>query len=161
MMKAMKYLLVAFAILVASTFSTAQNSSSNVFEAPSFDDISKCKGVTSIYISKLMMKTMGGLALGDQRISAIAQDLNSIEIISCENNEMFDAINNKVENIISDNKLEILAKVNDEGEKVSIYGYVEGENVTYLLMTVDDNDELVLISMSGKIPLDKVSELTQ
>ena len=74
---------------------------------------------------------------------------------------MFDKVNNKVKNVVSDNNLEILAKVNDEGENVGIYGYVEGETVTYILMTVDNKNELVLLSMSGQIPLDKVAELTQ
>ena len=160
-MKTIKKLLAVLAILVASVAATAQNTSSSVFEKPSFDDLANEKGVTSIYISKLMMKTLGGLTMGDQRISAIAQDLNSIEIISCKNKDLFDKVNNKVKNVVSDNNLEILAKVNDEGENVGIYGYVEGETVTYILMTVDNKNELVLLSMSGQIPLDKVAELTQ
>lgn len=160
-MKTIKKLLAVLAILVASVTATAQNTSSSVFEKPSFDDFANEKGVTSVYISKLMMKTLGGLTMGDQRIAAIAKDLNSIEIITCENKDLFDKINNKVKNVVSDNNLEILAKVNDEGENVGIYGYVEGEIVTYILMTIDDKDELVILSMSGQIPLDKVAELAQ
>ena len=62
-MKTIKTLLAVLAILVASVAATAQNTSSSVFEKPSFDDLANEKGVTSIYISKLMMKTLGGLTM--------------------------------------------------------------------------------------------------
>lgn len=126
---------------------------------PTFEPISNYKGVTSVYISSAMLKNFGTSMIGDPSISAIAGNLSSIEIIDCENKKFLYTIRNYVKKIAETYNLETLARINDEGEKVSIYGYSTGGKITYLLMSVDDNDEITIISMSGDIPLDKVGEL--
>ena len=126
---------------------------------PSFEPISNYKGVTSVYISSAMLKNFGTSMIGDAGIRAIASNLNSIEIINCENKKFLYTIRNYVKKIAETYQLETLARINDDGEKVSIYGYSHGEKITYILMMVDDNDEMTVISMSGDIPLDKVGEL--
>ena len=126
---------------------------------PSFEAISNYKGVTSVYISSAMLKNFGTSMIGDAGIRAIASNLNSIEIINCENKKFLYTIRNYVKKIAETYQLETLARINDDGEKVSIYGYSHGEKITYILMMVDDNDEMTVISMSGDIPLDKVGEL--
>ena len=97
--------------------------------------------------------------IGDPKISAIAGNLNSIEIIDCENKKFIFTIRNYIKKIVESYQLETLARINDEGEKVSIYGYSNGEKITYLLMSVEYEEEITIISMSGDIPLDKVGEL--
>lgn len=126
---------------------------------PSFEAISNYKGVTSVYISSAMLKNFGTGMIGNPRIRAIAGNLNSIEIIECENKKFLYTIRNYVKKIADSYNLETLARINEEGEKVSIYGYSTDGKITYLLMSVDDNDEITIISMSGDIPLDKVGEL--
>lgn len=126
---------------------------------PSFEAISNYKGVTSVYISNAMLKTFGTSMIGDVGIRSIAGDLNSIEIIECENKKFLYTIRNYVKKIAETYNLETLARINDEGEKVSIYGYSTGEKITYLLMSVDNDKEITIISMSGDVPLDKVGEL--
>ena len=126
---------------------------------PTFEPISNYKGVTSVYISSAMLKNFGSSMIGDPRISSIAGNLNSIEIIECDNKKFVYTIRNYVKKIAEGYGLETLARINDEGEKVSIYGLSSGEKITYVLMCVDDDDEITIISMSGEIPLDKVGEL--
>lgn len=126
---------------------------------PTFEAISNFKGVTSVYISKAMLKTFGPGMIGDPQISAIAGNLNSIEIINCENKKFFYTISNYISKIVESYSLETLARINDDGEKVSIFSHSTGEKIDYLLMLVDDKDEMTVISMSGDIPLDKVGEL--
>lgn len=126
---------------------------------PTFEAISNFKGVTSVYISKAMLKTFGPGMIGDPKISAIAGNLNSIEIINCENKKFFYTISNYITKIVESYNLETLARINDDGEKVSIFSHSTNDKIDYLLMLVDDKDELTVISMSGEIPLDKVGEL--
>lgn len=126
---------------------------------PTFEAISNFKGVTSVYISKAMLKNFGTGMIGDPHISAIASNLNSIEIINCENKKFFYTIKNYISKIVESYNLETLARINDDGEKVTIYSFSNGEKINYVLMMVDDNDEITVISMSGDIPLDKVGEL--
>ena len=126
---------------------------------PSFEAISNYKGVTSVYISSAMLKNFGTSMIGNPGIRAIAGNLNSVEIIECENKKFLYTIRNYVKKIADSYNLETLARINEEGEKVSIYGYSTDGKITYLLMSVDDNDEITIISMSGDIPLDKVGEL--
>ncbi len=126
---------------------------------PTFEPISNYKGVTSVFISSAMLKNFGSSMIGDPRISSISGNLNSIEIIECDNKKFVYTIRNYVKKIAEGYGLETLARINDEGEKVSIYGLSSGEKITYVLMCVDDDDEITIISMSGEIPLDKVGEL--
>lgn len=126
---------------------------------PTFEAISNFKGVTSVYISKAMLKTFGPGMIGDPQIRAIAGNLNSIEIINCENKKFFYTISNYITKIVESYNLETHARINDDGEKVSIFSHSTDEKIDYLLMLVDDKDELTVISMSGEIPLDKVGEL--
>ncbi len=126
---------------------------------PSFEAISNYKGVTSVYISSAMLKNFGTSMIGNPGIRAIAGNLNSVEIIVCENKKFLYSIRNYVKKIASSYNLETLARINEEGEKVSIYGYSTNGKITYLLMSVDEDDEITIISMSGDIPLDKVGEL--
>lgn len=200
-MKAIKYLLIAIAIISATNFTNAQDTiyvdwkdlekyglnsldklkfdtiqitnleqynelASRLQEytiaskfPPSFEAISNYKGVTSVYISSAMLKTFGTSIIGDPHISAIAGNLSSIEIINCENKKFLYTIRNYVKKVAETYNLETLARINDEGEKVSIYGYSTGEKITYLLMSIDDDKEITIISMSGDIPLDKIGEL--
>lgn len=126
---------------------------------PSFEAISNYKGVTSVYISSAMLKNFGTSMIGNPGIRAIAGNLNSVEIIECENKKFLYTIRNYVKKIASSYNLETLARINEEGKKVTIYGYSTNGKMTYLLMSVDDDDEITIISMSGDIPLDKVGEL--
>ena len=126
---------------------------------PSFEAISNYKGVTSVYISSAMLKNFGTSMIGNPGIRAIASNLNSVEIIECENKKFLYTIRNYVKKIASSYNLETLARINEEGEKVTIYGYSTNGKMTYLLMSVDDDDEITIISMSGDIPLDKVGDL--
>lgn len=126
---------------------------------PSFEAISNYKGVTSVYISSAMLKNFGTSMIGNPGIRAIAGNLNSVEIIECENKKFLYTIRNYVKKIASSYNLETLARINEEGEKVTIYGYSTNGKITYLLMSVDDDDEITIISMSGDIPLDKVGDL--
>lgn len=126
---------------------------------PSFEAISNYKGVTSVYISSAMLKNFGTSMIGNPGIRAIAGNLNSVEIIECENKKFLYTIRNYVKKIASSYNLETLARINEEGEKVTIYGYSTNGKMTYLLMSVDDDDEITIISMSGDIPLDNVGDL--
>ena len=126
---------------------------------PSFKAISNYKGVTSVYISSAMLKNFGTSMIGNPGIRAIAGNLNSVEIIECENKKFLYTIRNYVKKIASSYNLETLARINEEGEKVTIYGYSTNGKMTYLLMSVDDDDEITIISMSGDIPLDNVGDL--
>ena len=161
-MKSIKYIIISLAIAITSFSSIAQTSSTEKFQKPSFDEISKFQGVTSIYLSKFMLKMAGNTAFNfEPRIGAIAKDLDSIEIIVCEDKTSSHRINKRLSDLIPTLNLETLAKINDEDEKVNIYGYPHDDVFTYLLMTVDDGDELIILSMSGNISIEKVAELTQ
>ena len=126
---------------------------------PSFEAISNYKGVTSVYISSAMLKNFGTSMIGNPGIRAIADNLNSVEIIECENKKFLYTIRNYVKKIASSYNLETLARINEEGEKVTIYGYSTNGKMTYLLMSVDHGDHRTIKTMSGDIPLAKVGDL--
>ena len=161
-MKTIKLFIATLTIAITSLVSYSQESSVSSFQEPSFDEISKYDGVTSIYLSKLMLNVANSMATDiDPRINSIVKDLNSIEIIVSKDKSSSLRIEEYVSEITKSLNLETLARVNDENEKINIYGLPDGNMITYLLMCVDDGNKYMILSMSGNIPIEKVAELAQ
>lgn len=147
------------AIVILFTGITASAKSSNVF-----NKISEMDGVTSIYISKAMMSMFGSnihQGVRGVEISKIASSLNSIEIISVEEKALIKKIKPLINTLAEDKTFEVLAKIKEDGENVTIYGEPNGKVLSRLVLVVEEEDELVIIYMTGDIPLDKISALTK
>lgn len=149
--------IVTMVILFTGITASAQS-------ADVFNKISEMDGVTSIYISKAMLSMFGSNIhqdLGGVEISEIASSLNSIEIFNIEEKNLIKKIKPLINKLAEDKAFEVLAKIKEDGENVTIYGEPNGKVLSRLALVVEEADELVIIYMTGDIPLDKISALTK
>ncbi len=149
-----KLTVIAIAILVSSVSISAQTGT--------LEKLLKIDGVTSVYISKAMLSIIGANNLNlDDNISAIANDLNSIEIYNIENKKAIEQSRPIIAKLSSTPGLEILTRINEDKESTTIYGKQTNKVFSQILIVVDETDEISIINLTGNIPLDKISELTK
>ncbi len=149
-----KQTVIAIAILTSSVSISAQTGT--------LENLLKIDGVTSVYISKAMLSIIGANNLNlDDNISAIANDLNSIEIYNIENKKAIEQSRPIIAKLSSTPGLEILTRINEDKESTIIYGKQTNKVFSQILIVVDETDEISIINLTGNIPLDKISELTK
>lgn len=126
--------------------------------------MSTIKGVTSIYIGKMMLN-MAGSAMGDIGVHQNAVDLGkltknltSIEIVQCDGNSMEKA-EKECRKILAAFPFEVITEVSCENEQVEISGVPnkDGNTLNMLLITTIESDELVYILMKGKIDMETLN----
>lgn len=127
----------------------------------SLEEASNIKGVTSVYVSKMMLSQMGSMNLGDARIDAIASYLTSVEIVIAEDKVCADKLRQATNKLTKTPGVEVLTKIKEDDENVAIYGKMNGNVYEAVLLITDDEEDLVVILVTGKIPLDKIAELTK
>ena len=77
--------------------------------------------ITSVYISKSMLRLMPNVQADGIDIGSVASKLDNIQILSCEKQEVVPLIRQELKYINPKNGYEELMKVNDEGEHTVIY----------------------------------------
>lgn len=154
-MKRIIYTLISLIIL--TTLSSSVNAQSN----DGLKELYSIKGVTSIYVSKSMLSLVKNKSFGHDAISSVVQYLDAIEIFNSDNEESVGKVKTIIDKFITSSGMEILTKIKQDDENVLITGKSNGTQFTHLLMLIEeDSDELTLINMTGKIPLEKISELS-
>lgn len=140
-------------LLICSSFTmVAQESILN--------EISDMDGVTTVYLSKAMLGSMKGNKFGSINIGDIAGKLNSLEIISCNNNTVIKKIRKETEVFKDASKYEQLIKIKEDGSNIVIYRKSKGKIAT-IIMLIDNVNEYVIISMTGEISLQEIQNLTK
>ena len=127
-------------------------------------EVSNIKGVTSVYIGKMMLKMAGSsIDLGSDQeavdIGKLVKELTSIEIVQCsgESAEKAEKVCRKV---MSAFPLEIVTEVSKDNQKVEISGVLnkDGKTMSMLLISVEESNQLVYILLKGKISLETLNE---
>ena len=151
---------IVYMLLLTLTGIFSANAENNIFEK--FSDE---KNVTYINVSKTMLNMMpnGQLDLEILDLKSIINELDRIQILTCEENKSLIPQIRKECDIFKKAPYEVLMKVNDSGEAVIIYILPQSEGkIKELVMSVDDNgNEFVLIQLSGNISIDKLQNLTK
>lgn len=146
-------------IIVVAIFAT--NLTANA-QSLSLEEASNIKGVTSVYVSKMMLSQIGDSKLvGDVSIEAIASYLNSVEVVIAEEKNCADKLRQVTNKLSKFPGVELLTKIKEDDENVTIYGKMNGNIYEAVLLVIDDGDDLIVILITGNIPLDKIAELTK
>ena len=166
----MKKIVVVFALAFISIGTYAQSSIFDKFE--DMDD------VTSVIVNKeafkMLAKFKGGGEEGQEYLEMV-QNLSSFKVFTTESLTVAKEMSNVISKYLGSSKLTELMRVKDEDTNVKIYirqGKDE-DHVSELLMYVSgvgkymkDSDspvkaESVILSLTGDIDLNKISELTE
>lgn len=142
-----KVLITWIIILLASTGVRAQESF--------FEKFADRKGVTSVYISKKMFSMMKNINSGDINLANVADKINSLQILSCDNKTVADELRKETAHIKRENGYEELMRIREEGERVTIYAK-EGKKENEYVLLVDEPDEFVIILLNGQLTLQEI-----
>ncbi len=161
-----KKALIAFMIAVLPLFTFAQS----VFDT--FEDMDD---VSTVVINKRafkLLEQMGGDVADAEDYMSLIRGLNSLKVYATENSTIAAKMKAKVAGYLKSTKLSELMRVKDKDANVKIY-IREGkdeDHVSELFMFVygikkdstgSRNPEAVIVSITGDIDLNKISELTK
>lgn len=137
-------LLLSFCSLV----SYAQNSF--------FDKFADMDGVTSVYISKAMLGMMPNMKAEGINIGEVAGKLDYIQILTCEKAALIPKIKKEVEYIHPRNGYEELMRVNNEGDRTTIYLKKDKSGKKEFVLLNDEKNEFTIVVITGNLTLQEI-----
>ena len=147
--------ILALLTTVFSLFAQAQQSF--------FDKYAEMEGVTSVYISKSMLSllpdvdsTINGIHLGN-----IASRLDNIQILSSDESAIISKLRKETTDINTKNGYEELMRVQEDGEKTTIYFKAKKGKKKEFILLVDEKDEFTIISIVGDLTLKEIQGMIQ
>ena len=122
-----------------------------------FDKYESSKGVATVFISKAMLSFAGSIGGIDKDIARVANKLDEVRILSCEKPAKARAIVSEARAIYSKGYTELM-RLNDDGEKVTIYQKPVGKKHEYVLLSVE-RDEVDIINLVGTLTLEDLKRI--
>ncbi len=129
-----------------------------------FDKFEEMDEVTTVLVTqdafKMLAKFKGKNAKNNEYIEMV-QGLTSLRVFTTENDNVAKDMKNVIATYLKSSKLTQLMRVKDKGANVHIYvkkGKDE-DHVSELLMSVNEKSNSVILSLTGNIDLNKISEI--
>ena len=122
-----------------------------------FDKYESSKGVETVFISKAMLSFAGSIGGIDKDIARVANKLDEVRILSCEKPAKARAIVSEARAIYSKGYTELM-RLNDDGEKVTVYQKPVGKKHEYVLLSVE-KDEVDIINLVGTLTLEELKRI--
>ena len=146
--------IIAFLMIFCSVLSYGQQSY--------FGKFADMDGVTSVYISKSMLKLFpqGKTSVNGIDIGNIADRLDCIQILSSDESDMIGKLRKETSSISRENGYEELMKIREDGEKTTIYFNERNKKKEFVLL-VDEKDEFTIISLVGDLTLKEIQGIVQ
>lgn len=121
-----------------------------------FEKFADRKGVTTVYISKKMFSLMNGYNNGNIKLNNtdIGSKISGLQILSCEDKTIIPEIRKEAARIKTDG-YEVLMRIREEGEHVTIYTKEGKEENQYILLS-DEPQEFTIIMLNGKLTLEEL-----
>ena len=130
-----------------------------------FDKLAKIKGVEYTHVDKSMLnmafKSGEGLHLGesiniDDEGGKFLKDMNEIKVFECEGEENIEKFKKIAIKVLKAKKWEPLIDTkSDDGQIVKIYQAKKGEQITNVVLAIED-DEAQLVIIDGTFDLKKM-----
>lgn len=140
--------IITLLLSLCSLFTYAQDSF--------FDKFANMDGVTSVYISKAMLSMMPDIQTEGVNIGGVASKLDNIQILSCEKPAVIAKLKKETEFINPKNGYEELIRINDEGEKTTIYLKHDKNGKKEFVLLDNEKDEFTIIVITGNLTLQEI-----
>ena len=124
-----------------------------------FDKYEDTNGVTTIYISKTMLGMIPKVKAGKHDIGNIASKLDYIRILSCEKPALFSKLIDEARKTYRSGNYETIMKMNDDGEKMTIYQRTLKDGKNEFALLTEDKDEVTIINLMGAITLKDIKDI--
>lgn len=156
----MKKLILASAMLLATLTGYAQNDAISRF----FNEYSEDERFTVVYISPKMFQLVAKIDTDDpdwQQVREIVKDLGGLRVLTADSISGGLDLYKSALNRVPVKEYEELLTVRDQNEHVRIWIKDTGNIIEELLLLVGAPDEFTMLSITGKIDLDKISALSK
>lgn len=140
--------IITLLLSLCSLFTYAQDSF--------FDKFADMDGVTSVYISKAMLSMMPDMKTEGVNIGGVASKLDNIQILSCEKPAIIAKLKKETEFINPQNGYEELMRINDEGEKTTIYLKHDKSSKKEFVLLNNEKGEFTIIIITGNLTLQEI-----
>lgn len=143
----MTRILIVAALLLMSNVCAAQKKT--------FDKWSDHEGVNVVYISKMMLRLIPNMKVGNADIDNIASKLDHVRILNCENAKKVKAVKADVEKELTAGGSEVIMDMKEggEGNTVRIYHRKVEKKKNEFVLVQTDGRELTVINLKGTLSL--------
>ena len=118
-------------------------------------------GISVVNISKSMLGLMSGSATGNKKIKDMANKLERIRILTCENNKLIGKVKKDAMEYVGKKGYEELMSSQDGDEMVYILQHsLGGNNFEYVVLSIDKK-EVSVINIIGHLTIDEIKAVTQ
>lgn len=149
----MKTPILLLLFLAISSFTKAQSSLFKKYE--------NAKEVTTVTVTKAMLRMMPDMTVGKRNIRKIASKIDHLQVLSSERQAMNSRIAKDALAIYAKRPWEEVMSYNEGGSKTIIYMQNMGKGkYEYALMTTDKG-QLQIISITGNITLQDIKSITR
>ena len=125
-----------------------------------FDKYEDTNGVTTIFISKTMLGMIPNVKAGKHEVTRIAGKLDQLRILTCEKASLIPRVIEDAKKIFKSDNYEVIMRMNDDGEKVTIYQRnLKGGKNEFVLLT-EEKSEMTIINVKGAITAKDLQEIT-
>ena len=149
-----RIVIIAFTMLVMVTASAQEA----IFKKYAGQD-----GVSVVNISKSMLGLMSGVASGDKKVKDLANKLERIRILTCENHKLVGKVKKDAMQYVGKKGYEELMSSQDGGEMVYILQHpLGGNNYEYVVLSIEKNEVKVsVVNIIGHLTLDEIKAVSQ
>ena len=118
-------------------------------------------GVSVVNISKSMLGLMSGVASGDKKVKDLANKLERIRILTCENHKLVGKVKKDAMEYVGKKGYEELMSTQEGGEMVYILQHpLGGNNYEYVVLSIEKN-EVHVVNIIGHLTIDEIKAVTQ
>lgn len=149
-----------FSLFVCSALASAQNDAINRFFATYMDD----ERFTVVFVSPKMFNIVSKISADDpewEKFREVIGGLKGLRVLAAEAIENGNSLYKEALGKVPAAEYEELVTVRDGKENVRIWVKESGNIINELLLLVGAPDKFTLMSLTGKIDLDKISSLTK
>lgn len=116
-----------------------------------FDRYADTDGVTSVYISKSLLRMMPDVETDGVDLEGISDKLDSIRILTTEDKSIAKKLKKDITKSLRSDNYEVLLMVNESKEETMIYMKPGKNSLTEYLIISHDSDEFNIIRIVGRI----------
>lgn len=146
-----KVLIIGMLFLLSATVVQAQDIM--------FDKFSNDRNISTVYVSKALLKMMPEMDMGGANVKGLANKLEQIEIYSSENKDAVKMMKLETESMKTNKAYEVLMSVKDGDENVVFYAQKDRDNFKDLIMLVTEPNEFTIIRIVGNFTAEDIQKV--
>lgn len=122
-----------------------------------YEDI---KGVSTVVVSKSMLRMMPNISVGNRNIKQIASKIDNLQVLSCERSALISKISKDALAIYGKKPWEEAMRYKEQGQITVIYMRSLGKGKYEYVLYNTEQGELQIISIVGDITLQDIRAIT-